>query len=200
MGIDTPEIHDPDLEEAEKTSLLTVLQTRFSANTHLHEGIDWNDVKTSLEANPEALWSLTQMEVAGHEPDIYHNDDSNYYFGTCSEESPESARNCVYDKEAADFLKENYPDEKFNDSAVEMAEAMGIELMSPEHYRDILQEKGRFKETWSWLLTPSDVRSTGYAFRGFRHCNDAGIYRNIAHSYYYNGTWRGSLRVKKVTT
>ena len=150
-------------ESPEAKELLGKLENRFSANMHLHEGVDWNDVKVSLEASPEALWSLLQMESAGHEPDVYHDDEKDYYFGTCSKESPESGRNCVYDKEAADWLRENYPDAKFNGSAVEMAETMGIELMLPDHY-ERLQEKGRFdEETASWLLTYYNIRSTDSA-------------------------------------
>ena len=186
-------------EEAEQT--LLNFKNRFKENMYLHEGVDWNKVKASLEANPEALWSIAQMEAAGHAPDIYHDDENDYYFGTCSIESPESARNCVYDKEAADWLGENHPDVQFNGSAVEMAEAMGIELMLPDHYKDILQEKGKFdKATWSWLLTHSDIRSTGSALFGYR----SGVYAVVVDLYgasdrYHSRAWRGSLRVKKVT-
>ena len=190
------------LEEAEKTGLFTALQTRFKANKHLHYCISWSDVKISLERSPEALWSLAQMESAGHTPDIYHVSEYHYHFGTCSKESPESARNCVYDKEAVDWLKENHPDVQFNGSAVEMAEAMGIELMPPEHYENILQKKGRFDEKTlgSWLLTHSDIRSTGDALIGDRSDGgDAYVFRYDALSNIGNGGWRGSLKVKKVT-
>ena len=185
-------------EQAER--VLGALQSRFSANTNLHKGINWKDVESSLKASPEALWSLAQMESAGHAPDVYHNDESGYYFGTCSVETPESARNCVYDKEAADLLIANNPNAVFNGSVVEMAEAMGITLMLPEHYRDILQKKGKFdKETWSWLLTQSDVRSSGYAVRGYRVGHVVRFHRNYAYYRYDVRAWRGSLRVEKVS-
>ena len=185
-------------EEAEKT--LQTFESRFKENTHLHEGANWNDVKASLEADPEKLWSIAQMEAAGHVPDVYDEDDTAWYIVTCSEESPESARNCVFDKEAADWLRENYPDVEFNGSAMEMAEAMGIELMSPEHYKEKLQRKGRFdNETWSWLKTDPDTRRSGFAFFGNRFGD---VVRVILHDAYRRddcGAWRGSLRVKKVS-
>ena len=184
-------------EQAERT--LGALQRRFQANIHLHEGIEWTKVKTALEANPEALWSIAQMESAGHSPDIYHDDKNDYYFGTCSIESPESARNCVYDKEAADWLRENHPDVPFQGSAVEMAEAMGIDLMDPDHYKDILQEKGKFDEkTRSWLLTHSGIRSTGDALDGSRRGGYVYVSRYRARDLYHRWAWRGALRVKKV--
>lgn len=184
-------------EEAEKT--FSVLEARFRTNIRLHEGINWSDVRASLEASPEALWSLAQMESARHAPDVYHDDESDYYFGTCSKESPESARNCAYDKKAADWLRENHPDESFQGSAVEMAEAMGIELMLPDHYGDILQEKGIFdEETWGWLLTQSDIRSSGPALYGRRFGPTGCINRHSPYNPYDDGGWRGSLRVKKV--
>jgi len=197
---DNTEKRELSPESPEAKELLQKLEDRFQRNMNLHEGINWNDVKISLERSPEALWSLLQMESAGHDPDVYHDDENDYYFGTCSKESPESGRNCVYDKKATDFLKENYPDEKFNGSAVEMAESMGIELMLPDHYKDILQEKGRFDEkTWSWLLTHSGVRSTGCTLDGRRGGVDVCVGQNFASYHRDRRAFRGSLRVKKVT-
>lgn len=179
--------------------VLRALQSSFNANKNLHKGINWKDVEASLKASPEALWSLAQMESAGHAPDVYHDDESGYYFGTCSAETPESARNCVYDKEAADWLRTNHPDAQFNGSAVEMADAMGITLMSPEHYRDILQKKGKFdRNTWGWLLTQSDIRSSGGALLGYRYGGGVYIDQDDARDHNDDGAWRGSLRVKKV--
>ncbi len=187
-------------ESPEAKELLGKLENRFSANMHLHEGVNWNDVKTSLEKSPESLWSLAQMESAGHEPDVYHDDESDYYFGTCSKESPESARNCVYNKKAVDWLKENDPNEKFNGSAVEMAQSMGIELMLPDYYKDILQEKGRFdEETLSWLLTRSGLRSIGLALVGYRLVAVVDVIQCGADRHDGSRAWRGSLRVKKIT-
>ena len=176
------------------------LEARFSANMPLHEGVNWNDVKTSLEASPEALWSLLQMESAGHDPDVYHNDEKDYYFGTCSKESPESGRNCVYDKDAAELLKENHPGEEFNGSAVEMAQSMGIELMLPDHY-ERLQEKGIFDlETLSWLLTHSGIRSAGPALYGYRFGANVFVDQRFAGHRSVRRAWRGFLMVKKVIT
>ncbi|MBU1992233.1 MAG: DUF4256 domain-containing protein [Patescibacteria group bacterium] len=180
--------------------ILGALQSRFNANTNLHKGMDWKDVEASLKASPEALWSLAQMESAGHAPDVYHDDESGYYFGTCSLETPESARNCIYDKEAAEWLKIYHPDVQFNGSAVEMAEAMGIALMPPEHYENILQKKGKFdKSTWSWLLTQSNIRSTDRALGGSRCGDNLFVARGVAGGHNDNRGWRGTLRVNKVT-
>ncbi|MBD3330879.1 DUF4256 family protein [Candidatus Peregrinibacteria bacterium] len=189
-----------ELTPEEMEEILSKLETRFDTNTQLHEGINWSDVKASLEADPEAIWSLAQMESAGHEPDVYHDDKDNFYFGTCSKEAPKSARNCVYDKEAADKLRKENPNAKFNGSAVEMADAIGISLITPGHYKDILQKKDIFDETtWNWLLTQSDIRSSGGALNGNRYEGNVYVYQNRA--YIRNGyrAWRGSLRVKKIS-
>ena len=139
------------------------------------------------------------MESAGHAPDIYHDDENEYYFGTCSTETPESARNCVYDKGAAHWFRENTPNHVFNGSAVEMAEAMRIELMQQEHYMDILQQKGKFdKETESLLLTQSDIKSSGRALYGYRRGSGVFVYRDGAYSQRGCRAWRGVLRVKKL--
>lgn len=188
MKINTPENYDSEKRELtpeETENTLSALQTRFEANMFLHEGIKWSDVKASLEANHEAVRSLAQMEAAGHDPDVYYDDENDYYFGTCSKESPESAGNCTYYQ------------------AIKMAKTMSIKLMLPEHYKNILQKKGYFddKGTWSWLLTHSDItRSAGRAFRGYR-LND--LYYDVNEAWASDhdklGGWRGSLKVKKVT-
>jgi len=181
-------------EAAELT--LSTLRTRFDANSHLHKGCDWNRVKTALEANPEALWSINQMEAQGHRPDVYNFDDSGFDIGTCSIETPSGARNCVYDAEAATWLKENYPDEKFNGSAVELAEAMGIKLMSKAQYKEVLQRKGNFdSQTWSWLLTDEATREAGDALSGNRDDGDVYVVQAAARDHDPIGAFRGSLRV-----
>ncbi len=181
-------------EDAKKT--LDSLRTRFTDNVHLHKDLEWSRVETALEANPEALWSVHEMEVAGHAPDVYDFDESGFDIGTCSQETPESARNCVYDKEAAAWLKEKHPDERFNGNAVEMAEAMGIDLMTPKQCRDVLQEKGGFdKRTWSWLKTNLDTRKTGYALNGSRPGDLVRVNRGNASFHSGVRAWRGSLRV-----
>lgn len=181
-------------EAAERT--LNTLQTRFDANSHLHEGCDWKRVKTALEANPEALWSINQMEAQGHMPDVYNFDNDGFDIGTCSEETPSGARNCVYDAEAAAWLKENYLKETFNGSAVEMAEAMGIKLMSTTQYKEVLQRKGKFdRQTWSWLLTDEATRKSGLALYGDRDDGGVSVNQYAAFSHFDLRAWRGSLRV-----
>jgi len=182
-------------EDAER--ILSTLESRFKTNDHLHEGCDWSKVKTALEASPEALWSVNQMEAQGHMPDVYNFDDSGFDIGTCSEETPAGARNCVYDAEAAAWLKENYPDEKFNGSAVELADAMGISLMSEAQYKEVLQRKGKFgsRTTWSWLLTDRATREAGDALYGYRFGDDVYVGQWVAYRHDPVGAFRGSLRV-----
>lgn len=181
-------------EAAERT--LSTLQIRFDANSHLHEGCNWSRVKTALEADPEALWSINQMEVQGHMPDVYNFDDNGFDIGTCSEETPSGTRNCVYDAQAAAWLKENYPQETFNGSAVEMAEAMGIRLMSPNHYEVILQCKGEFdRQTSSWLLADKVTRESGEAPDGACLDGNVNVCLNDTEFHESHLGWRGELRV-----
>jgi hypothetical protein len=204
------QITDPSIERVlspeQAEEILRTLQNRFNSKKHckMHEGINWADVEASLKANPEALWSLNQMESAGHVPKVYYVDESSYYFGTCSSETPGSSRNCVYDEEAADRLRENEPQAVFNGSAVEMAKAMGIELMSPEHYSTFLIKSGMYRkggpggkfDRWTrcWLLTDSKTRSMGSADSGnLFYCET-----HLVQDHDEEGGWRGSLRVEKV--
>lgn len=179
-------------EDVERT--LASLKTRFDANSHLHNGLDWSKVKAALEANPEALWSVNKMEAEGHEPDVYYFDNHGFDIGTCSAETPFSTRNCTYDAEAVAWLKERNPDLK--GSAVEMAEAMGISLMSPTQYTEVLQRKGKFDhQAFSRLLTSKAIRETGESIHGYRH-GDCGLTSlTIANHHFANVGWRGSLRV-----
>ncbi len=183
----------------QKESTLATLAARFKANEYLHKGVEWTKVKASLEAKPEALWSINEMEKAGHEPDVYNADDRGFDIGTCSKESPESGRNCVYDEEAAQLVLKHNPGAKFNGSAVAMAEDMGINLMDQNLYKNVLRKKGRFNEqTWSWLLTKLNIRSTGGALSGTRYyAGGLGLVRRDgAGSHSASGSWRGSLRVE----
>lgn len=184
--------------EAAKRTLST-LEARFHANARLHENCDWSKVKSALKANPEALWSVNQMEAQGHMSNVYNFDDDGFDIGTCSKETPESARNCIYDAQAAAWLKRNYPNETFNGSAVEMADAMGIKLMSPEQYIEVLQTKGHFdRQTRSFLLTHKGTRKSGYAFfsgRSGRHYSDVNLNQEYAYIRRDTKGWRGSLRV-----
>ncbi len=186
-------------EEIEDT--LKILEERFHKNMYLHQGLKWEDVKASLEANPEAILSLRKMESGGHEPDVYHDDNDSYYFGTCSKESPKRDRNCVYDKEAELVIRRNGGMSDFNGNAVEMAKAMGIDLMELEHYKSILQKKGKFdSNSSSWLKTQLGIRSTGSALYGSRGGTYVDVSRDYAYGRNASRAWRGSLRVKKLST
>lgn len=194
--------HELTPEQAEAT--LRTLETRFGKNTYLHEGVQWAGVETSLKASPEALWSIAQMEAQGHEPDVYddNKDDKGefYRIGTCCKEAPESAKNCVYDKKAADWLRINRPNETFNGSAAEMVEVMGIDIMDPNEWGNILQKNGKFdRRTRVWLKTDENTREAGLAFRGDRYNDCMDVYRNCVCSHRGNGAFRGSLKVKKVS-
>ncbi|MFT7184285.1 MAG: hypothetical protein ACI9QC_000623 [Oceanicoccus sp.] len=179
-------------------ALLIKLKTRFDANTERHEGVSWEDVKRSLEADPSSLWKLQQMEGAGHKPDVYKGDDGAYYFGTCSVETPDAHRNIVFDAEAREWLRTNRPEETCNGNAVDIAAAMGIDLMDEAQYRH-LQTLGKFDyKTWSWLKTLDEMRKCSVAFYGVRNDELVNVYRYGADSRDYYGAFRGSLRVSKV--
>ena len=195
---ESPIIKAPrQLTPEQKEFTLATLAARFKANENLHKGVEWTKVKASLEAKPEALWSINEMEKAGHQPDVYNADDNGFDIGTCSKESPESGRNCVFDESAEEWMKTNRPNKRFNGNAVAMAKAMGIDLMDPNLYKNVLQKKGRFDEqTWSWLLTQLAIRSTGDAFGGDRHGADVCVYQDSAADPDDSGSWRGSLRVE----
>ena len=189
----TERVLDPEVQ----TALLGKLEQRFDANTNRHEGVTWADVQRSLEADPSSLWKLQQMENAGHEPDVYMEDDGAYYFGTCSVESPKSARNIVFDAKAQAFLAEHYPQETCNGNAVDIAEAMGIDLMDETQYRH-LQTLGKFDtQTWSWLKTLDEIRKRGYALCGNRNREGVNVYRSVASNHDLNRAFRASLRVSK---
>jgi len=174
---------------------LLALRDRFAATPNLHTDCDWNRVEATLIENPASLNALIQMELAGHEPNVYKFDDDGFDIGTCSPESPLSGRNCVYDAEAAEYLRQNLPNEQCNGSAVEQAKAMGICLMTEEKYRQ-LQTKGRFdRNSWSWLSTPNEVRKPGFAFFGRRTDYVVSVGQNTAYTTIASRGWRGSLRV-----
>lgn len=181
----------------QKESTLATLEARFNVNENLHKGLEWTKVKASLEANPEALWSINEMEKAGHESDVYNFDEAGFDIGTCSKESPESGRNCVFDEAAEEWMKIKRPGEKFNSNAVSMAKAMGIDLMDPNLYKDVLQKKGKFDErTSSFLSTKLNIRSSGNALSGRRNGDLVRHLKNTANDHYRYGSWRGSLRVE----
>lgn len=182
-----------ELSSKQNEELLAVLKTRFEKNMNRHKGLEWSKVHTKLEANIDKLWSLNEMERTGGEPDVigYDKKTGEYIFYDCSAESPAGRRSLCYDRTALDARKEHKP----KDSVIDMAAAMGIELLTEEQYRE-LQELGNFdNKTSSWITTPSDVRKLGGAiFADYRYGN-VFIYHNGAESYYAARGFRGSLKV-----
>jgi hypothetical protein len=176
----------------ERDDLLRALKARFEKNMHRHPGIAWVEVQARLEGNPGALWSLGAMEATGGEPDVIGQDGEtgHFTFCDCSPESPIGRRSVCYDREALDARKENKP----QGSAIEMAAAMGIELLTEEQYRE-LQKLGEFDtKTSSWVKTPPDVRALGGALFCDRRYGKVFVYHNGAQSYYAARGFRGSLR------
>jgi Protein of unknown function (DUF4256) len=181
------------MKAKEREELLQVLKARFEKNMHRHAGIAWAEVQAKLEGNPDALRSLQIMEATGGEPDVIGRDkESNHFtFCDCSPESPIGRRSTCYDVEARESRKEHKPE----NSAVEMAAAMGIDLLTEERYRE-LQKLGEFDtKTSSWIRTPSDVRALGGALFCDRRYGKVFVYHNGAQSYYAARGFRGSLRV-----
>ena len=188
MGSEKKELH---IEQ--RIELICVLKERFEQNMDRHEHITWDDIQARLEANGEKLWSLHEMEVTGGEPDVVGLDEQTgaYIFFDCSQESPKGRRSVCYDREALESRKRHKP----KNSAVDMAEAMGIELLTEEEYRK-LQQLGHFDtKTSSWLKTPSDIRNLGGAIFGDYRYGKVFIYHNGAESYYSARGFRGSLKV-----
>jgi hypothetical protein len=182
-----------ELSPAQREELLTALQSRFEKNRNRHEGIEWAKVKAKLETHPEKLWSLSEMERTGGEPDVVGQDNKTgeYIFFDCSPESPKDRRSLCYDREALDSRKEAKP----KNSVMDMAAAMGIELLTEEQYRE-LQKLGDFDtKTSSWMKTPADMRKLGGAIFGDRRFGRVFVYHNGAESYYAARAFRGSLRV-----
>lgn len=181
------------LSSSESEALLQILKTRFEKNNHRHEGLEWDKVQAKLEANPEKLWSLNEMERTGGEPDVvdYDKNTGEYIFYDCSTESPKERRSLCYDRQALDARKENKP----KNSVEDMAAEMGITLLSEAEYRE-LQKLGKFDtKTSSWIQTPAEIRKLGGAiFADFRYGN-VFIYHNGAESYYAARGFRGALKV-----
>ncbi len=184
---------EKSLTPEQKTELLGTLQTRFENNILRHLDLEWARVQARLQANPKKLWSLNEMERTGGEPDVvdYDENTGEIIFYDCSAESPAGRRNVCYDHEALNARKENKP----GNSAMGMAAAMGIELLTEEQYQE-LQKLGDFDtKTSSWLITPSAIRKLGGAIFGDRRYDHVFIYHNGASSYYAARGFRGSLRV-----
>lgn len=171
--------------------ILMILKDRFEKNPGRHPGIEWADVQAKLKGNAEKIWSLSEMERTGGEPDIVGRDrkSGEYIFYDCSAESPAGRRNVCYDREGLESRKTFKPD----NSAVEMAAAMGIELLTEEQYRE-LQKTGSFDtRTSSWIKTPPDIRKLGGALFADRRYGNVFVYHNSAPSYYGSRGFRGSL-------
>jgi len=176
-----------------REELLNTLKARFEKNINRHKGLEWANVQTKLEANTEKLWSLNEMERTGGEPDVVGHDKktSEYIFYDCSPESPKGRRSVCYDREALESRKEHKPE----DNAIDMAAAIGIELLTEGQYRE-LQKLGNFdSKTSSWVKTPADIRKLGGALFCDRRYNTVFVYHNGAESYYAARGFRGSLRV-----
>jgi len=177
----------------QREELLRALEVRFEKNMNRHKGLEWAKIQAKLEAKAEKLWSLNEMEKTGGEPDVVGHDKKTgeYIFYDCSAESPKGRRSICYDREALESRKEHKPE----DSAMDMAAAMGIELLTEDQYR-ALQKPGNFDtKTSSWVKTPSHIRKLGGALFCDRRYDTVFVYHNGAESYYAARAFRGSLRV-----
>ncbi len=181
------------LSSSIQEELIGILKVRFEKNKNRHKGIDWDKVQGKLEKHPAKLWSLNEMEMTGREPDVtgYDKKADEYIFIDCSAESPKGRRSICYDHEALESRKEHKP----KDSAVNMAEEMGVDLLTEEQYHE-LQQLGTFDlKTSSWVATPEAIRKHGGAIFCDRRYNHVFMYHNGAESYYAARGFRGMLRV-----
>ena len=181
------------LTPAQREELLGILKTRFEKYLNRHPGLEWATVEARVKAHPEKLWSLSEMERTGGEPDVVDHDikTGDYLFFDCSPQSPEGRTSVCYDREGLDSRKEHKP----KNNAVDLAAAMGIELLTEEQYRE-LQKLGEFDtKSSSWVKAPADIRKLGGALFGDRRYGQVFIYHNGAQSYYGGRGFRGSLRV-----
>ena len=184
---------DKELSLEQREELIKTLKARFDKNMERHEGLDWAKVQEKLEANPVKLWSLNEMEKTGGEPDVVGHDEKKdeYIFYDCSVESPKGRRSACYDREAQESRKKHKPE----NNAIDMATAMGIELLTEEQYR-ALQKLGTFdQKTSSWVQTPADIRELGGALFCDYRFGHVFVYHNGADSYYAARGFRGSLMV-----
>ncbi len=182
-----------ELSSKQQEELLATLKARFEKNMARHQGIEWDKVQARLEANPEKLWSLSEMEGTGGEPDIVDRDKNTgeYVFYDCSPESPKGRTSLCYDREALDSRKEHKP----KSSAMDVAAAIGAELLTEAQYHE-LQKRGAFDtKSSSWLKTPDDIRKLGGAIFGDRRFSRVFVYHNGAESYYSGRGFRGWLKV-----
>jgi Protein of unknown function (DUF4256) len=182
-----------ELSPKQREELLRALKARFEKNMNRHKGLEWAKVQAKLEANPKKLWSLHEMEHTGGEPDVVGHDKKTgeYVFFDCSAQSPKGRTSVCYDREGLDSRKEHKP----KNNAMDMAAAMGTELLTEEQYRE-LQKLGEFDtKSSSWVKTPADIRKLGGALFCDRRFGHVFVYHNGAQSYYSARAFRGSLRV-----
>ncbi|WP_426667188.1 DUF4256 domain-containing protein [Mucilaginibacter sp. McL0603] len=182
-----------ELSSQQREELLSTLKTRFEKNINRHKGVEWAKVQAKLEANTKKLWSLNEMESTGGEPDVVNHDKKTgeYIFYDCSAESPKGRRSLCYDRSALDSRKEYKP----ANSAMDMAAAMDIDILTEEQYRE-LQQLGDFDtKTSSWIITPTDIRKLGGAVFCDRRYDTIFVYHNGAESYYAARGFRGSLKI-----
>lgn len=182
-----------ELSQKQRDELLGVLKARFEKNLNRHQGLEWAKVQARLDANAGKLWSLSEMERTGGEPDVVGHDKKSgeYIFSDCSAESPKGRASFCYDREALDSRKEHKP----KNSVVDMAAAMGIELLTEEQYFE-LQKLGEFDtKSSSWVKTPDEVRELGGALFCDRRYGRVFVFHNGAESYYSGRGFRGALRV-----
>ena len=181
------------LKAKQQQELLEILQTRFEKNRQRHPALEWAPLQARLEAHPDKLWSLYQMEQTGGEPDVIRHDarTGEYVFYDCAAQSPEGRRSFCYDRQALDTRKQAKP----KNSAMDFAAAIGIEILDQEQYRE-LQTLGEFDtKTSSWLITPAEIRARGGAIFGDRRYDHVFVYHNGADSYYAARGFRGALKV-----
>lgn len=182
-----------DLSLEQREALFSALKARFEENMNRHQGLEWAQVQAKLDANAEKLWSLHEMERTGGEPDVVDHDKKKdeYIFYDCSAESPKGRRSVCYDREALESRKKHKPE----NNALDMATAMGIDLLTEEQYRALQKLENFDMKTSSWVQTPSDIRELGGAlFCDYRY-GKVFLYHNGASSYYGARGFRGSLKV-----
>ncbi|MGM8215981.1 DUF4256 domain-containing protein [Bacillaceae bacterium W0354] len=182
-----------ELSKQQREQLYSVLKARFEKNAHRHEGIEWDNIQAKLESNPEKLWSLNEMETTGGEPDVirYDGEKDEYIFCDFSKESPKGRRSVCYDREALESRKKHKPE----NSAIDMATAMGIELLTEEQYRELQNVEHVDMKTSSWIKTPDNIRNLGGALFCDRRYDTVFLYHNGAESYYASRGFRGFLTV-----
>ena len=182
-----------ELSPEQHEELLDTVKARFEKIMNRHKGLEWAEVQAKLEANPEKLWSLNEMERTGGEPDVvgYDKETGEYIFYDCSTESPKGRRSICYDQEALESRKEHKP----KNNVINMAADMGIELLTEEQYRELQKLENFDTKTSSWVKTPADIRKLGGALFCDRRYDHVFVYHNGAESFYAARGFRGSLRV-----